>query len=76
MPKGKMTKKRISPYDEYRGYLSADAQKAIGVLEKEGWKLFVDTKIEESGEKDGKRRRTFRNEGRYQLVLAQKKVRP
>jgi hypothetical protein len=74
MATAKKPKKRVLPFEAYKGYLSADERKAIGVLESEGWILFVDVKIDESGEKDGKRRRTFRNEGRYNLALTRKRV--
>ena len=68
--------RRTLPFEEYKGYLSAAELKAVGTLESEGWQLFVDAKLEETGEKDGKRRRTFRTEGRYNLVLACKTVKP
>lgn len=76
MEKAKKPEKRISPYEAYKGYLSAAELKAVGALESEGWLVLTDAKIDESGEKDGHRRRTFRNEGRYNLVLARRKVKP
>jgi hypothetical protein len=49
---------------------------AIDQLLGRGFKAFAEAKMEDVRELDGKRRRTFRNEGRYDFVLALKKAAP
>ena len=61
----------MNPYD----YLKPEEIAAIGILEKGGFELFTEAKIEDVRElKTGSRRRTFRNSGRYQLIIAFKKL--
>ena len=62
--------RRGTSYEDIRPHLSAAEMKAVAVLEGRGWRVFLNTKIEETQEKDGLRRSTFRNQGRYDLVLA------
>lgn len=51
--------------------LSPEEQSAIGVLEAGGFKAFTEARLADVRELGtGLRRRTFRNRGRYQLVLA------
>lgn len=45
---------------------------AIEVLERAGFHHFIEAKLEDVREKNGKRWRTFRNHGRYATVLAKK----
>ncbi|WP_319406176.1 hypothetical protein [uncultured Desulfosarcina sp.] len=51
--------------------LTDEEKAAISVLEAGGFKAFTEAKLEDVRElATGKRRRTFRNQGRYHLVLA------
>jgi len=62
-------------YQNIRGNLGPGIVDAIDYLEAQGFKVMLDTKIEESRNVRGnRRRRTFSNEGRYNLVLALKRT--
>jgi hypothetical protein len=47
---------------------------ALSLLVSRGFKVFTEGKLGDVRELDGSRRRTFRNEGRYDLILALKKA--
>ena len=66
--------RRGTTYKGIKPYLSAAETKAVAVLESEGWTVFINAKIEETQEKDGLRRPTFRNQGRYDLVVTKRAV--
>lgn len=56
---------------KFNNMLSEEEKSAIATLVACGFKAFTEAKLEDVRELDtGKRRRTFRNQGRYQLVLA------
>ena len=56
---------------DFEKLLSSDEQDAIAVLQAGGFKAFTDAKMADVRELGtGMRWRTFRNRGRYQLVLA------
>ncbi|WP_319525678.1 hypothetical protein [uncultured Desulfosarcina sp.] len=56
---------------DFEKLLSSDEQAAIAVLQAGGFKAFTDAKMADVRELDTSLRlRTFRNRGRYQLVLA------
>ena len=55
----------------FNDLLTEEEKAAISVLEAGGFQAFTEAKLEDVRElATGKRRRTFRNQGRYQLVLA------
>lgn len=54
--------------------LSNKVRAAIQVLDDEGFEMFTSAKLEDVIElKSGRRRRTYRNSGRYDLIIAKKK---
>ena len=57
-------------------FLSDEEKEAIAILVgKYGFSAFTEAKLEDVRELDtGRRRRTFRNQGRYDLVLAAKRI--
>ena len=56
---------------KFNNMLSEEEKAAIATLVAGGFKAFTEAKLEDVRElATGKRRRTFRNQGRYQLVLA------
>jgi hypothetical protein len=61
-------------YDELRGLLSDEELGAIKFLESRGFEIFTDAKLEDGYKKDGGRHRTFTMAGRYNLMLALKKI--
>ena len=56
------------------GGLRPAENNAIAVLEKHGWAIMYDCKIEDGRNPDGTRRRTFMRAARHDLVLMLKKV--
>ncbi len=56
-------------------FLSEEEKEAIAVLVRNGFSAFTEAKLDDVRELDtGRRRRTFRNQGRYDLVLAVKRI--
>jgi len=51
-----------------------EEKQAMSVLTARGFKPFIEAKLEDVKELDGRRHRTFRNQGRYDLILALKKA--
>jgi len=51
-----------------------EEKQAMSVLTARGFKPFIEAKLEDVRELDGRRHRTFRNQGRYDLILALKKA--
>jgi len=56
------------------GGLRPSEKHAIAVLEKHGWAVMYDCKIEDGRNPDGTRRRTFMRAARHDLVLMLKKA--
>jgi hypothetical protein len=56
------------------GGLRPSEKTAIEVLEKHGWAIMYDCKIEDGRNPDGSRRRTFMRAARHDLVLMLKKA--
>jgi len=55
----------------------SEAEKdALAVLSKRGFRPYTEAKLEDVKELSGRRHRTFRNQGRYDLILALKKADP
>jgi len=54
---------------------SREEEQALAVLQARGFKAFTEAKLEDVRELEtGRRRRTFRNQGRYDLVLALRSI--
>lgn len=60
--------------DRIVGGLRPSEKNAIAVLEKNGWAVMYDCKIEDGRNPDGTRRRTFMRAARHDLVLMLKKA--
>ena len=61
------------PIEAIREKLRPAQKDAVGLLEEAGFMAFTDARLEDVRElSTGKRRRTYRNQGRYGLVLALK----
>jgi hypothetical protein len=53
--------------------LTAEERSALEYLESVGWSIMTEVRIEDCKIKDGSRRRTFANSGRYDCVVGMKK---
>lgn len=63
-----------TPYGALFLRLSDEVIEALELLDASGFKIFMEAKLEDVREITGRRHRTFRNEGRYDLVAALKKA--
>lgn len=60
--------------EDFESAFTEEEKLALALLVERGFLVFADAKLEDVRQLDGSRHRTFRNQGRYDLILALKKI--